>query len=87
MGGYEVAEPISFDIADGQFVVLVGPSGCGKPNFMRMVAGLEDISEGALSIGDRSVNYVDPADRDIAMVFQNYALYPHMTVRKTSAVG
>ena len=63
-------EPISFDIVDGQFVLLVKPSGCGKPTLMRMVAGLEDISEGALSIGDRNVNYVDPADRDIAMVFK-----------------
>ncbi|MFB1025531.1 MAG: ATP-binding cassette domain-containing protein, partial [Octadecabacter sp.] len=59
--GYEAVEPISFDIADGEFVVLVGPSGCGKSTLLRMVAGLEDISEGALSIGDRNVNHVDPA--------------------------
>jgi sn-glycerol 3-phosphate transport system ATP-binding protein len=85
--GYEAVEPISFDIADGEFVVLVGPSGCGKSTLLRMVAGLEDISEGALSIGDRNVNHVDPADRDIAMVFQNYALYPHMTVRKNIGYG
>ena len=85
--GYEAVEPISFDISDGEFVVLVGPSGCGKSTLLRMVAGLEDISEGALSIGDRNVNHVDPADRDIAMVFQNYALYPHMTVRKNIGYG
>ena len=85
--GYEAVEPISFNIADGEFVVLVGPSGCGKSTLLRMVAGLEDISEGALSIGDRNVNHVDPADRDIAMVFQNYALYPHMTVRKNIGYG
>jgi len=85
--GYQAVEPLSFDIADGEFVVLVGPSGCGKSTLLRMVAGLEDISEGALSIGDRNVNHVDPADRDIAMVFQNYALYPHMTVRKNIGYG
>lgn len=85
--GYEAVAPISFDITDGEFVVLVGPSGCGKSTLLRMVAGLEDISEGALSIGDRNVNHVDPADRDIAMVFQNYALYPHMTVRKNIGYG
>ncbi|KHA54267.1 ABC transporter ATP-binding protein [Sulfitobacter geojensis] len=85
--GYEAVVPTSFDISDGEFVVLVGPSGCGKSTLLRMVAGLEDISEGALSIGDRNVNHVDPADRDIAMVFQNYALYPHMTVRKNIGYG
>jgi len=85
--GYEAVVPTSFDIADGEFVVLVGPSGCGKSTLLRMVAGLEDISEGALSIGDRNVNHVDPADRDIAMVFQNYALYPHMSVRKNIGYG
>lgn len=85
--GYEAVVPTSFDIADGEFVVLVGPSGCGKSTLLRMVAGLEDISEGALSIGDRNVNHVDPAERDIAMVFQNYALYPHMTVRKNIGYG
>ncbi|MCF2905378.1 sn-glycerol-3-phosphate ABC transporter ATP-binding protein UgpC [Octadecabacter sp. CECT 8868] len=85
--GFEAVKPISFDITDGEFVVLVGPSGCGKSTLLRMVAGLEDISEGALSIGDRNVNHVDPADRDIAMVFQNYALYPHMTVRKNIGYG
>ncbi|CUH63063.1 sn-glycerol-3-phosphate import ATP-binding protein UgpC [Thalassovita gelatinovora] len=85
--GYEAVTPTSFDIADGEFVVLVGPSGCGKSTLLRMVAGLEDITEGVLSINDRQVNHVDPADRDIAMVFQNYALYPHMTVRKNIGYG
>jgi len=85
--GNEAVEPLSFNIADGEFVVLVGPSGCGKSTLLRMIAGLEDISEGTLSIGDRNVNHVDPAERDIAMVFQNYALYPHMTVRKNIGYG
>jgi len=85
--GYEAVVPTSFDISDGEFVVLVGPSGCGKSTLLRMVAGLEDISEGELLIADRKMNYVDPADRDIAMVFQNYALYPHMTVRKNIGYG
>jgi multiple sugar transport system ATP-binding protein len=73
---------VSLDIADGEFVVLVGPSGCGKSTTLRMIAGLEEISDGRVSIGDRVVNSVHPKDRDIAMVFQNYALYPHMTVAK-----
>ena len=85
--GFEAVKPSSFGIEDGEFVVLVGPSGCGKSTLLRMVAGLEDISEGTLKIGDRVVNNVDPADRDIAMVFQNYALYPHMTVRKNIGYG
>ncbi len=85
--GFEAVTPTSFDIADGEFVVLVGPSGCGKSTLLRMVAGLEDITEGALAIGGRVVNDTDPADRDIAMVFQNYALYPHMTVRKNIGYG
>ena len=78
---------VSIDIADGEFVVLVGPSGCGKSTLLRMVAGLEDITEGKIMIGDRVVNDVAPKDRDIAMVFQNYALYPHMTVRDNMAFG
>ena len=78
---------MSVDIADGEFIVLVGPSGCGKSTLLRMIAGLEDISHGEISIGDRIVNKVDPADRDIAMVFQNYALYPHMTVYNNLAYG
>jgi multiple sugar transport system ATP-binding protein len=75
----------NLEIRDGEFVVLVGPSGCGKSTTLRMVAGLEDISSGTISIGDREVNDVPPKDRDIAMVFQNYALYPHMTVRENLA--
>jgi multiple sugar transport system ATP-binding protein len=72
---------------DGEFIVLVGPSGCGKTTALRMVAGLEDITEGQIRIGDRVVNYVPPRDRDIAMVFQSYALYPHLTVRENMAFG
>ncbi len=78
---------VSIDITDGEFVVLVGPSGCGKSTLLRMVAGLEEITEGTIRIGDRVVNDVAPKDRDIAMVFQNYALYPHMTVRDNMAFG
>ncbi len=85
--GFQAVQPSSFDISDGEFVVLVGPSGCGKSTLLRMIAGLEDITEGTLKIGDKVMNDVDPADRDIAMVFQNYALYPHMTVRKNIAYG
>src|SRR2546421_950769 len=79
--GYEAVKDMSLDIQDGEFVILVGPSGCGKSTALRMIAGLEDISEGDLYIGDEVVNDRAPRDRDIAMVFQNYALYPHMTVR------
>jgi len=75
------------DIGDKEFIVLVGPSGCGKSTTLRMVAGLEEITEGTIKIGDRVVNDVPPKDRDIAMVFQNYALYPHMTVRNNMAFG
>jgi len=78
--GFQATHDLSLDIADGEFLVLVGPSGCGKSTALRMVAGLEEISSGTLKIGDRVVNDVEPKDRDIAMVFQNYALYPHMTV-------
>ncbi len=78
--GVVAVQEFSLDIADKEFIVLVGPSGCGKSTTLRMVAGLEDITEGELYIGDRLVNDVAPKDRDIAMVFQNYALYPHMTV-------
>ena len=73
---------MNLDIADGEFVILVGPSGCGKSTALRMIAGLEDISDGELRIGGEVVNDRAPKDRDIAMVFQNYALYPHMTVRE-----
>ena len=85
--GFEAVTPASFDIPDGEFVVLVGPSGCGKSTLLRMIAGLEDITEGELRIGASVVNDLDPADRDIAMVFQNYALYPHMTVAKNIGYG
>ena len=78
--GTRALEDVSITINDGEFVVLVGPSGCGKTTLLRMVAGLEDITEGEISIGDKTVNDVAPKDRDIAMVFQNYALYPHMSV-------
>jgi multiple sugar transport system ATP-binding protein len=79
-GAVEVVRGVSIDIADGEFVVLVGPSGCGKSTLLRMIAGLESVSAGEIRIGERVVNEVPPKARDIAMVFQNYALYPHMTV-------
>ena len=78
--GTRALEDVSIEVNDGEFVVLVGPSGCGKTTLLRMVAGLEDITEGEISIADKIVNEVAPKDRDIAMVFQNYALYPHMSV-------
>ncbi|MBR5570061.1 MAG: ATP-binding cassette domain-containing protein, partial [Oscillospiraceae bacterium] len=78
--GVVAVQEFNLEIADKEFIVLVGPSGCGKSTTLRMIAGLEEISEGELWIGDRLVNDVAPKDRDIAMVFQNYALYPHMTV-------
>jgi multiple sugar transport system ATP-binding protein len=80
--GFEAVKDMSLDVADGEFMILVGPSGCGKSTALRMVAGLEDITEGELRIGDQVVNQLAPKDRDIAMVFQNYALYPHMSVRE-----
>ncbi|MBR2575368.1 MAG: sn-glycerol-3-phosphate ABC transporter ATP-binding protein UgpC [Loktanella sp.] len=86
-GGVKAVTGISLDIADGEMIVLVGPSGCGKSTLLRMVAGLETISDGTLHIGDRVVNNLEPAERDIAMVFQNYALYPHMTVFNNLAYG
>ena len=79
--GFEAVKAIDLDIGDGEFMILVGPSGCGKSTALRMIAGLEDITEGDLIIGGERVNDLAPRDRDIAMVFQNYALYPHMTVR------
>ena len=85
--GFEAVKPASLTIEDGEFLVLVGPSGCGKSTLLRMIAGLEEITSGTLRIGERVVNDVDPADRDIAMVFQNYALYPHMTVRRNIGYG
>ena len=80
-GGTRAAvDKINLEIADGEFLVLVGPSGCGKSTTLRMLAGLEEVNDGRILIGDRDVTHVPPKDRDIAMVFQNYALYPHMTV-------
>ncbi len=86
-GDVEVIKDLNLDIADKEFVVFVGPSGCGKSTSLRMLAGLEEISEGEILIGDRVVNDVPPKDRDIAMVFQSYALYPHMTVYDNMAFG
>ncbi len=83
----QVIHGVSAEVADREFVVIVGPSGCGKSTLLRMVAGLEEISEGEISIGDRVVNDLEPAERDIAMVFQNYALYPHMSVFDNMAYG
>jgi multiple sugar transport system ATP-binding protein len=85
--GVEAVRGISLDIADSEFVSLVGPSGCGKSTTLRMVAGLEEVTEGEISIGGQVVNNVAPKDRDIAMVFQNYALYPHMTVFENMSFG
>ena len=85
--GFVAVHDATLDIADGEFLVLVGPSGCGKSTTLRMIAGLEEISDGELSIGGAIVNDVEPGDRDIAMVFQNYALYPHMTVRQNMSFG
>ena len=84
-GDTAILHGIDIDIADGSFTVLVGPSGCGKSTLLRMIAGLEEISDGTIRIGDKRVNDLPPKERDIAMVFQNYALYPHMTVRKNMA--
>ena len=86
-GDHEVIHGVSIDVADGEFIVIVGPSGCGKSTLLRMVAGLEAITSGEIVIGDRVVNQLEPKDRDIAMVFQNYALYPHMSVFENMAYG
>jgi len=86
-GGVVAVGGASVDIADGEFIVLVGPSGCGKSTILRMIAGLETITEGEVEIAGRVVNKLEPAERDIAMVFQNYALYPHMSVRKNMEYG
>jgi len=86
-GATEVIHGVSFDIEDGEFCVFVGPSGCGKSTLLRMVAGLEQITEGDIAIGDRVVNDIDPSERGIAMVFQSYALYPHMTVEQNMGFG
>src|SRR6201994_1572712 len=86
-GGVEVIHGVSLSIADGEFVTLVGPSGCGKSTLLRMIAGLESITDGKIKIGPRVVNNLPPRDRDIAMVFQNYALYPHKTVEQNMSFG
>src|ERR1700735_1032272 len=86
-GGVQAVKGIDLDIADHEFVVLVGPSGCGKSTTLRMIAGLEEITSGEVWIGNQLVNGVPPKDRDIAMVFQNYALYPHMTAYENMAFG
>ncbi|ETD02252.1 sn-glycerol-3-phosphate ABC transporter ATP-binding protein [Rhodobacter capsulatus R121] len=86
-GGLQAVSAVSLSVADGEFIVLVGPSGCGKSTLLRMVAGLEEITTGTVTIGGRVVNRLEPAERDIAMVFQNYALYPHMTVRENMSWG
>ena len=85
--GFEAVKDFNLEIEDKEFIIFVGPSGCGKSTTLRMIAGLEDITSGELKIGDRVVNDVEPKDRDIAMVFQNYALYPHMTVYDNMAFG
>ena len=86
-GKTEVIHGVSVDIQDGEFIVIVGPSGCGKSTLLRMVAGLESVSAGEVQIGGVRVNEKEPMDRDIAMVFQNYALYPHMSVRQNMGYG
>jgi len=86
-GGVIAVDDVSLRIADGEFMVLVGPSGCGKSTLLRMIAGLEDVTHGAISIGERDVTDLAPRDRDVAMVFQSYALYPHMSVRQNIAYG
>ena len=86
-GAYRIIHGADLEVADGEFVVFVGPSGCGKSTLLRMIAGLEDITEGEVSIGGKVVNDVEPADRGVAMVFQSYALYPHMTVEQNLSFG
>ena len=86
-GCVKAVDDVDLDIRDSEFVVLVGPSGCGKSTTLRMIAGLEEVTDGTIRIADRTVNDVAPKDRDIAMVFQNYALYPHMSVYKNMAFG
>ena len=86
-GDIQVIHGIDLDIKDGEFCVFVGPSGCGKSTLLRMISGLEEVTSGEIHIGDKNVTKMQPADRGIAMVFQSYALYPHMTVRENMAFG
>ena len=86
-GVYEIIHGANIDIADGEFVVFVGPSGCGKSTLLRMIAGLEEVTDGEIAIKGRDVTDLDPSERGIAMVFQSYALYPHMSVRDNLAFG
>ncbi|HEV3327953.1 MAG TPA: ABC transporter ATP-binding protein, partial [Acidimicrobiales bacterium] len=86
-GAVRAVDSLSLTVQDGEFLVLLGPSGCGKTTALRLTAGLEDVTDGSIVIGDVVVNDVSPQDRDIAMVFQSYALYPHMTVRDNLAFG
>src|SRR5436190_4827650 len=86
-GAAQVVHGIDLTVADGEFVVFVGPSGCGKSTTLRMIAGLEDIDQGSISIGGRVVNRMQPKDRNVAMVFQNYAIYPHMNVAENIGFG
>ena len=86
-GDVLAVDDVSLEVADGEFIVLVGPSGCGKSTLLRMIAGLEKVTAGRVWIGDDDVTMLDPPDRDLAMVFQSYALYPHKTVRENLAFG
>src|ERR1700747_2121978 len=86
-GAHEVIHSVSLDIGDGDFIVLVGPSGCGKSTILRILAGLEEVTAGEIYLDDRPITDLPPKDRDIAMVFQNYALYPHMTVEQNLGFG
>src|ERR1700757_4129484 len=86
-GGVVAVDDVSLTIGSGEFLVLVGPSGCGKSTLLRMIAGLEEVTDGTISIGDRDVTDLPPRSRDIAMVFQSYALYPHMSVRENLGYG
>ena len=86
-GSTEVLHGVNGEFSDGEFIVIVGPSGCGKSTLLRMIAGLETVTDGEISIDSKRVNELEPADRDIAMVFQNYALYPHMSVFDNMAYG